>query len=393
MLRRCVWVSCLMVGVVLCFVGGVAFHKYLGLSETLAFLKAPVATARVLHRDWTASEQLQYALDKGHPDFPRFVQSGLLPLVVNGKRLSDYYPVAKLGGAITIVGPTVVVMDRLGSFYRYDLKTSSFETLSLPPLPNNLQAYLHRRHSLDGVKQLNLAGAEAEVEFRARDIAFLPDRKELVVLYDQFDEALGKLRMAVSVLPIDIVTLTPIGDWQTKFTSEPFTPGNAVFSGGRVAYRGNDKLYLSLGDHGIIDPRVFQQSDTAFGKIIELELIEGRWREVSKGHRNPLGLTFTKTGQLIAVDNGPRGGDSLEAITNGDNYGWPRVSLGTSYDSYDFTGGSFSAGNERGRGYAGPSLVGRIAGYTAPLFSCREYTSILVSVSFLQPIRKRCNRN
>ena len=45
-----------MVGVVLCFVGGVAFHKYLGLSETLAFLKAPVATARVLHRDWTASE-------------------------------------------------------------------------------------------------------------------------------------------------------------------------------------------------------------------------------------------------------------------------------------------------------------------------------------------------
>jgi aldose sugar dehydrogenase len=314
------------------------------------------------------------AFDQDRVSFPRYVNGGLLPLVINGKRLSDSYPVAnsypvaKFGGAITMVGATVVIVDRLGSFYSYDLKTSSFQKLSLPTLPNNLEVYLRRRSHLDGVENRNLAGSEAQMEFRAHDITFLPDRKEVAVLYDQFDDALGKLRTVVSVLPIDGGNLMSTGDWQMKFTSETFDPGNAAFSGGRMAYRGQDKLYLSVGDHAIYDPRVSQESNTAFGKIIELDLSSKQWRTVSKGHRNVEGLIFTKSGQLIATENGPRGGDALDAITDGDNYGWPIVSLGTAYGSYDFTGGSFAGGDIRSR-YTDPSLIGRITGYTAPMFA------------------------
>jgi glucose/arabinose dehydrogenase len=298
------------------------------------------------------------------------VQTNLLPLVINGKRLSDSYPVGKFGGAITMVGATVVIMDRLGSLYRYDLKTGSFGKLPLPSLPNHLEAYLHQRSSLDGVEQRNLAGAQAQMEFRAHDITFLQDRKELAVLYDRFDETQGKLRTAVSVVPIDVATLTATSDWQTKFTSETFAPGMAAFSGGRMTYHGNDKLYLSIGDHAKYDPPVSQESDTAFGKIIELDLASKKWREIGKGFRNALGLTFVKSGQLIATDNGPRGGDGLKIVTDGvDNYGWPRVSLGTTYDSYEFNGGSLSNGPYSGHSYTDSSLVGRIAGYTAPLFA------------------------
>jgi glucose/arabinose dehydrogenase/cytochrome c2 len=362
-------VLCLLICFVVCFGAGAAYYKYVGFPATLAFFKAPLARARILRRDWTAPEQLQYTLDQGGAYSPRYVETSFLPLVINEKRLSDSYPVAKFGGAITLVDEAVVIMDRLGAIYRYDLRTGSFGKLRLPPLPNNLEVYLHQRPGLGGVEHANLAGPEAQMEFRAHDITFLQDRKELAAVYDQFDEALGKLRTVVSVIPIDVATLAATGDWQTIYTSETFTPGNAAFSGGRMAYRGSDKLYLSIGDHAIYNPQVSQNSNTAFGKIIELNLVSKKWREVSKGLRNAEGLTFVKSGQLIAVDNGPRGGDDLDIITDGDNYGWPRVSLGTTYDSYDFTGGSFSVGADSGWSYTDPSHVGRITGYTAPVFA------------------------
>src|SRR5664279_4025726 len=126
MLGRFIRVLSVVVGAASCFAAGTAFYKHVGLYPTLAFLKAPAASVRVLRRDWTASEQLQYTLDQDRLSFPRYVQSGLLPLVINGNRLSDSYPVAKLGGAITVVGATIVIVDRLGSFFRYDLKTGSY---------------------------------------------------------------------------------------------------------------------------------------------------------------------------------------------------------------------------------------------------------------------------
>jgi cytochrome c2 len=76
------------------------------------------------------------------------------------------------------------------------------------------------------------------------------------------------------------------------------------------------------------------------------------------GHRNPQGLTFLKNGQLLSTEQGPRGGDKLNVITEGNNYGWPNVTLGTTYADYD----NYDWG-------AGSSLVGRITGYAAPLFA------------------------
>jgi cytochrome c2 len=136
-----------------------------------------------------------------------------------------------------------------------------------------------------------------------------------------------------------------------------------------MAYRGNEKLYLSFGDHAIYNPQIAQDSNSAFGKIIELDLVSKKWREISKGLRNAEGLTFLKSGQLIAIDNGPRGGDGLDIVADGNNFGWPRVSLGTLYESYDFNGRSHNGESGSGPSYTDPSLVGRITGYAAPLFA------------------------
>jgi glucose/arabinose dehydrogenase len=52
----------------------------------------------------------------------------------------------------------------------------------------------------------------------------------------------------------------------------------------------------------------------------------------STGHRTPYGMAFGPDGRLWEVEHGPRGGDELNLIEPGKNYGWPMVSYGTNYD-------------------------------------------------------------
>jgi cytochrome c2 len=66
-------------------------------------------------------------------------------------------------------------------------------------------------------------------------------------------------------------------------------------------------------------------------------------------------LTFLKSGKLLSTEHGPHGGDELNVITEGSDYGWPNVTLGTEYNSYNWDVGTSSAG--------------RLAGYKAPLFA------------------------
>jgi len=50
------------------------------------------------------------------------------------------------------------------------------------------------------------------------------------------------------------------------------------------------------------------------------------------GHRNPLGLKFDLNGQLWDLEHGPAGGDEINKLVPGDNYGWPLVSGGDNYN-------------------------------------------------------------
>ena len=344
----------------LCFVLGVAFHKYVHVSyyvrvsDAVAFVESPAAYLRGHSRDWKSFELHQYTQDHGGIGFRRYVTTGLLPIVIDGKRLSDFYPVPKFGGAITVVDRTVVILDRLGGLYRYDLTAGSFEPLRTPPLPNNLEAYLQRPET----QELWSEGSRidnAHDQFRAHGITFLSDLNELAVAYDKFDASLGKLRTAVSVIPINVTTLEATGAWCQVFISDAYRPGTASSSGGRMAYQGDGKLYLTLGDHFTTEPKVSQDPDTTLGKIVEINMNSNKWRVFTTGHRNPQGLTFLKNGQLLSTEHGPRGGDKLNVITEGNNYGWPDVTLGTEYDSYEWNVGS--------------SLVGSHTGYPAPVFA------------------------
>jgi glucose/arabinose dehydrogenase len=87
------------------------------------------------------------------------------------------------------------------------------------------------------------------------------------------------------------------------------------------------------------------------------------------GHRNPLGLAFAPDGRLWETEMGPRGGDELNLIVPGRNYGWPNASNGTNYDGADIPDHRAADGFEQPKLFWNPSIspAGLIF-YTGALF-------------------------
>ena len=127
--------------------------------------------------------------------------------------------------------------------------------------------------------------------------------------------------------------------------------------GSRLAWDRAGFLYVSLGDRNY--PPASQDPNSHIGKILRIRddgsvpadnpfvSRPGYKPEIySLGHRNPLGLAFHPvTGDLWSTEEGPQGGDELNKIEMGKNYGWPRVSLGRNYD-----------GTRVGEGFSAPGL-------------------------------------
>ncbi len=88
--------------------------------------------------------------------------------------------------------------------------------------------------------------------------------------------------------------------------------------------RPNGKVHRVWEDGSIPDDNPFMSVPNAYASI---------W---SYGHRNPQGLIFDLEGNLWDTEHGPRGGDELNLIRKGGNYGWPLVSFGINYQGTPF---------------------------------------------------------
>tara|TARA_E500000178_G_scaffold349745_1_gene407279 strand:- start:67 stop:1314 length:1248 start_codon:yes stop_codon:yes gene_type:complete len=73
-----------------------------------------------------------------------------------------------------------------------------------------------------------------------------------------------------------------------------------------------------------------QNNNSIFGKILFIDDISGEVEIFSKGHRNPQGL-IAKDNLILSTEHGPKGGDEINKIISGKNYGWPISSYGESY--------------------------------------------------------------
>jgi glucose/arabinose dehydrogenase len=151
-----------------------------------------------------------------------------------------------------------------------------------------------------------------------------------------------------------------LGDFKVIWRQQPKVSGDGHFSH-RIAFGPDGFLYLTSGDRQKMAPA--QDLGGNLGKVLRLT-DEGApapgnpfasrggvaaefW---SIGHRNGLGLQFAPDGRLWEAEMGPQGGDEINLILPGRNYGWPRASNGSHY------GGGEIPDHKAGDGYEAPKV-------------------------------------
>lgn len=171
------------------------------------------------------------------------------------------------------------------------------------------------------------------------DVILDPDFASNSTIYFSYStpvERRGTTRIAKAKL-----TDTGLEDVTVLFTAT--TPGsNGRHFGSRLVIGTDGYLYASIGDHGADDTA--QDLSLHSGKIIRITKdgapapgnpflgTAGALPEIyTYGNRNPQGMTLTPEGELWANEHGPRGGDEVNVITAGANYGWPVVTHGRAY--------------------------------------------------------------
>jgi glucose/arabinose dehydrogenase len=140
---------------------------------------------------------------------------------------------------------------------------------------------------------------------------------------------------------------------QVIFHQEPSLNSTLHF-GGRLVWRRDGTLFVTLGDRSITEGRMqSQRLDGLLGKIVRLNSDgtipkdnpfvgkDGARPEIwSLGHRNVQAATLhPETGELWEVEHGTRGGDEINIARKGKDYGWPTIAYGIEYKGPPITGG------------------------------------------------------
>ncbi|MEN8711402.1 MAG: PQQ-dependent sugar dehydrogenase, partial [Arenicellales bacterium] len=160
-----------------------------------------------------------------------------------------------------------------------------------------------------------------------------------------------------------------IVDWQPLFSLQPKSSSGRHF-GSRLVFDRVNYLYITLGDRG--ERFRAQELNDHAGSLIALHddgsipadnpFINqpGILAEIySYGHRNIQGAALNpQTGKLWIHEHGPQGGDELNIISAGENYGWPVITYGKEYGSGDDIGeGTHKTGMQQPAYYWVPSIA------------------------------------
>ncbi|MDZ7770429.1 MAG: PQQ-dependent sugar dehydrogenase [Woeseiaceae bacterium] len=186
------------------------------------------------------------------------------------------------------------------------------------------------------------------------DVALHPDYADNNVIYLSYVETgVGNTRGAAVVRAVLNVTDRGayLSDVDVIWRQYPKVVGYGHYAH-RLLFDNDGYLWISSGDRQKFTPAQDMQSN--IGKIVRLHddgsvpddnpfvdyygddpLVDdvGVYPQIwSLGHRNPLGIAFDLDGQLWNIEMGPAGGDELNLVTSGTNYGYPIVSNGDHYD-------------------------------------------------------------
>lgn len=260
-------------------------------------------------RDSQSDKQSNY--NEGY----KSIETNLLPLKLSYKDLSSK-KFAKQGGALTVINEDIILLDRLGYIYIY--RDSLINTKI--SVNNNISEFVN---NYNGKKYIGTT------TLRAHKIIFDKQRNQVYASYTRFIEG-NRIKLVVSSIKYDDLKKNN-NNWTDIWMSKDIkNVGHSTQAGGGAILLFDDHLYISIG---------YSEDETGIkhvdsGKIFKINLINRNFKTFSSGHRNVQGIT--KMNNLIfATEHGPQGGDEINIISEGLDYGWPNHSFGTKYGSYD----------------------------------------------------------
>lgn len=202
------------------------------------------------------------------------------------------------------------------------------------------------------------------------DIAIDPEFLDNQLIYFSYTEPSdggNKYGTAVGRGRVDLDAMV-LKDFERIFTIKKKTSSGQHF-GSRLRFAGDQTLFITLGDRGS-QPRAQDPFDHA-GSVIRIQRDgsipkdnpfadsqQGLPEIWSIGHRSPQGAAIHfESGELWTLSHGPRGGDEINRVLPGRNYGWPVISYGINYSGRGFEKGYQSEGLEQPIYYWDPSIA------------------------------------
>jgi len=245
---------------------------------------------------------------------------------------------------ITVRDHTLFVLDTHGELRFFDLDTYREQDSRVDRLPMNID--LLRNSPLARIDRFNI------LNFRTLGIHTEENRDgshSIFVTHHRYepDENCVSFNMSTTNLVMDDDSVIQDGEWQTLFTASPLLcPEPDEFwlsqrSGGNMAAYSDDFLLVSVGDYAFDGTRVPDHSfamDTSvvYGKFLLVDKSTGEHHIYASGIRNSQGVTIDSHGTIWSTDHGQGGGDELNLIVEGHNYGWPESTLSIDYDEREW---------------------------------------------------------
>ncbi|ALM21969.1 hypothetical protein AAT17_12365 [Nonlabens sp. MIC269] len=242
-------------------------------------------------------------------------------------------------------------------------------------LPNNELLYTTKQGQVfrfDGKKNYEIKNIP-EVYIRGQgglmDITVHPNYKEQPFIYLSYASTSGQGSGGNTTIARAKLINDELTDLNVLYKAVPNTKAGQHF-GSRFTWDKEGHLYFSVGDRGNRDEN--PQDITRDGGKIYRIMDDGsipkdnpfvnesgaKTAIYSYGHRNPQGLTTHPiSGKVMDHEHGPRGGDEINTIVKGLNYGWPVISYGINYDGSTFTNLTQKEGMQQPNWYWKPSIA------------------------------------
>ncbi|MBU2940739.1 PQQ-dependent sugar dehydrogenase [Lacinutrix sp. C3R15] len=201
------------------------------------------------------------------------------------------------------------------------------------------------------------------------DIALHPDYKNNGWLYISYASSNDENDGAHTTILRAKLEENKLVNQEVLYKALPNTTAGQHF-GSRIAFDNAGFLYFSIGDRGErdINPQDITRDG---GKIYRLHddgtipadnpfvnTPNAKKAIYSYGHRNPQGMTkHPITGKIWTHEHGPRGGDEINSIESGKNYGWPKITYGINYHGTKITKNTKLPGMEQPIHYWDPSIA------------------------------------